>query len=352
MKGFKVIDHVFYYPSTMPDEHIKTEIIRNLLIGHGVYNEVVTSKKILLVVPTSVKKQFVYDLIRQNSSKTILFIYLGENIYGYYKLIFHIYALLRKLFSSSKIIDKLLLNYPILMCLSVRSPLQTDTYFKRIVQAGAENHFFILTNNIPSKNHVFFAPYFYYVCQDRVRKIAANHKIKEPKRKKFCAFIVSNPNNIDRILFYKKLSKYKEIDSFGKILNTKQLTDSNKNHNIVDAQRNDAIYEDYKFVICFENSYAKGYITEKLINAVAGGAIPIYRGASDLGDYFNLDRVISYDHYGKSYDTMISKIIELDQDENKYEQFIKQPIFKNADITDDLIKHDKKLVAFIKQLAC
>ncbi|MFT4261024.1 MAG: glycosyltransferase family 10 domain-containing protein [Candidatus Woesearchaeota archaeon] len=135
--------------------------------------------------------------------------------------------------------------------------------------------------------------------------------------KKFCAFIVSNPSNIERLQFYQKLSKYKKVDSFGKIF-------KNKNFKVIKEIQylsNPKIYKNYKFVICFENSYADEYITEKLPNAMLGGAIPIYKGANNADHYFNNKSFINYNDY-KSFDKMIEKIIELDKDDEKYLEFI------------------------------
>ena len=139
------------------------------------------------------------------------------------------------------------------------------------------------------------------------------------KKKKFCAFIFSSFSDIERINFFIKLSKYKKVDSYGRILNNTNLKSKRYQYDF-----NLSVYKEYKFVICFENSYAEDYITEKLPNAMLGNSIPIYRGASNVSDYFNTKSFINYDDYG-SYDKMIEKIIELDCDDEKYYEFLKLP---------------------------
>lgn len=37
-------------------------------------------------------------------------------------------------------------------------------------------------------------------------------------------------------------------------------------------------YKNFRFVVCFENTFRHGYWTEKMINAVLANAIPIYAG--------------------------------------------------------------------------
>lgn len=41
----------------------------------------------------------------------------------------------------------------------------------------------------------------------------------------------------------------------------------------------------YKFVLCFENGSYPGYITEKIIDCLVAGVIPVYRGAPDITEY-------------------------------------------------------------------
>ena len=43
---------------------------------------------------------------------------------------------------------------------------------------------------------------------------------------------------------------------------------------------NRELFRDYKFVICFENSIANDYITEKLPNVMLANSIGIYQGGS------------------------------------------------------------------------
>ena len=87
---------------------------------------------------------------------------------------------------------------------------------------------------------------------------------------------------------------------------------------------NQELFRDYKFVICFENSYANDFITEKLPNVMLANSIGIYRGAPNVDEFFNTKSFINYDNYG-SYDKMIEKIIELDKDDDKYQKFLEEP---------------------------
>jgi len=69
-----------------------------------------------------------------------------------------------------------------------------------------------------------------------------------------------------------------KIDSYGACLNNRQGYGARM------ADNEDA-YKKYKFVIAIENSNCMDYVTEKLVKAVASGAIPIVAGHNGRPDY-------------------------------------------------------------------
>ena len=171
----------------------------------------------------------------------------------------------------------------------------------------------------------------------------------------------------DRIKFFKKLSKYKKIDSFGCLLkNAKIPQELIKKYKYYDVSLeqalkeensfrvangfllNQELFRDYKFVICFENSYANDYVTEKLPNVMLANSIGIYRGAPNVGEFFNTKSFINYDNYG-SYDKMIAKIIELDKDDDKYQKFLEEPFFVNNEMPSRMKTAKADLSNFIKK---
>lgn len=59
----------------------------------------------------------------------------------------------------------------------------------------------------------------------------------------------------------------------------------------------------YRFAICFENAELRGWITEKIFDCFFAGAIPIYWGAPDIGDYVPRDTFIDMRAFS-SYDDL------------------------------------------------
>jgi hypothetical protein len=126
-------------------------------------------------------------------------------------------------------------------------------------------------------------------------------------KKKFCCMVVSNPNCKERNEFFHQLSKYKKVDSGGRYLNNIGFPVEDKMDFI----------KDYKFVIAFENSSYPGYTTEKLIEPFFAHSIPIYWGNPVVDKDFNVNSFINIKDVSE-FDGAINKIIELDNDDEKY----------------------------------
>jgi hypothetical protein len=135
------------------------------------------------------------------------------------------------------------------------------------------------------------------------------------KKKKFCAWVVSNGSGSARNLFFDKLSEYKTVDSGGGFRN-------NVGGPVGDKLK---FLENYKFSICFENSKTDGYISEKLSDAFEAGTIPIYYGDDTVQELVNTK---SYIHVKdeNEFDEKIELIKKIDQNDTLYEQMIREKI--------------------------
>lgn len=217
-------------------------------------------------------------------------------------------------------------------------------FIKKISEGKIKNAYAIVQNDIRGKN-ILIIPSFLQVFYYKIPELIKKNKKNSEDRKKFCAFIVSSNSSRERVKFLKMLSKYKRVDSYGKIMNNMGDRAFNKHW---DTTHNE-IYKNYKFVICFENNFSKRYICEKLPLVMLSGAIPLFRGAPDIGDYFNTRSFINYDDYG-SYKKMIEKIMELDKNDKKYKEFLKEPWFKDNKIPKIFGEKEKELIEFYKKV--
>jgi alpha(1,3/1,4) fucosyltransferase len=133
---------------------------------------------------------------------------------------------------------------------------------------------------------------------------------------KFCNMVTSNPLGKKREHFFHKLSKYKRLDSGGKFLN-------NIGGPIADKL---SFIRDYKFSITFENSFYPGYTTEKIVQAMTAHSLPIYWGNPLVQKDFNTKSFINCHDY-RNFDEVVKKIMEIDNDDDLYREYLKQPYF-------------------------
>lgn len=147
------------------------------------------------------------------------------------------------------------------------------------------------------------------------------------QNRKFCSFMVSNSNAIERISFFNKLSAYKVVDSGGRFLNNIEKPIQDGYDHKLSWMRN------YKFSITFENSSYPGYTTEKLMHALIADTIPIYWGNPLAELDFNPKAFINC-HDFNSFDEVIELVTEIDRNDNLYKEYLSQPYLKDNVETD------------------
>jgi alpha(1,3/1,4) fucosyltransferase len=143
-----------------------------------------------------------------------------------------------------------------------------------------------------------------------------NKEMLEAK-KKFCAFIVSNPSNQLRNQAFQWLNLYKPVDSAGRLYNNvgDVIFVENAGGGGGELKKLEFL-KDYKFCIAFENSRGNGYVTEKLLAAKAAGCIPIYWGAENVSDDFAEGSFLNMNHL-TSPSELIEAVKELDEHEER-----------------------------------
>jgi hypothetical protein len=94
---------------------------------------------------------------------------------------------------------------------------------------------------------------------------------------------------------------------------------------------NHIVFQPYRFALVMENRNAKGYITEKILNAFMAGCIPIYYGTPDVFDIFNKRAFIWYDV--KDPQSALDRIAYLEENRTAYDEVIKEPILAHGEET-------------------
>lgn len=163
-------------------------------------------------------------------------------------------------------------------------------------------------------------PYYVWGSEiEQIQKDASEAEAWLARKRKFCAFIVSNGNprrTARRIEFFNALSKYKHVDSAGKFMNNIGAPVEDKR----------SFLNDYKFNIAFENCISPGYVTEKVFDAMYSRCLPLYWGTRDVQQDFNTKAFVNVADF-KSDAEAVEFIAALDQDDSKYLEIMRQPNF-------------------------
>lgn len=171
----------------------------------------------------------------------------------------------------------------------------------------------------------------------KYRKLAENmNEATELLNQKteFCNFVYSNGEGDP---FRKELcdavSSYKTVSAGGKFLN-------NIGYLVGDLEE---FQSKFKFSIACENSYYKGYTTEKIINAFNARTIPIYWGNPDISDIVNSNAIINCHDY-PDLNSVIEEIKRLDNDDDAYKQKLMEPIFVKSDMVEEYLAERERFI--------
>ncbi len=144
----------------------------------------------------------------------------------------------------------------------------------------------------------------------------------------FCNLICSHDTDTNlRKRVFEKISEYKKVDSVGTYLNNQP-----NGFAVSYGTSKDSFLKKSKFTIAVESLSIPGFTTEKIMEALFMHSIPIYYGDATVTDTFNRDSFIWFDDEN-NLDSLLEKIIELDQDDDKYmEMLMQQPFIQNDHI--------------------
>ena len=163
-----------------------------------------------------------------------------------------------------------------------------------------------------------------------IKSLMRPRKLDMAGKDKFCVLIANNPEGL-RVNLYNYLSKYKQVDGYGNMF-----------RNPLRQSKFDVLPE-YKFCLCPENSIYDGYVTEKLIDAYAGGTVPLYSGELLVAQEFNDKAFLNYQSYMDTH-WFREQIINLDESLEEYKSIYEQPLLREEPKLDDAI-------AFVRNIA-
>lgn len=146
----------------------------------------------------------------------------------------------------------------------------------------------------------------------------------------FCAFVCGNADGApERRALFELLGRYQRVASGGSYLNN------------VGACVPDKLpfQSRARFVLACENASAPGYITEKIVHALAAHAVPVYWGAPDVAQDFNPACFVNCHDY-PSLEAAAARVAEIDRDETLWGAMVSAPCFRDNREPAGLSEHE------------
>lgn len=136
----------------------------------------------------------------------------------------------------------------------------------------------------------------------------------------FCAFVASNvEGDPARRRIVELLNAYRRVDMGGRWMNNVGGPVSNKY----------AFQSRYKFAIAFEHTSTPGYTTEKIADAMASDAIPIYWGDPEIARDFNPGAFVNCMAYD-SLEAAVERVRRIDRDDDLCRRMLSEPWFHDG----------------------
>ena len=161
-----------------------------------------------------------------------------------------------------------------------------------------------------------------YALRDTWAPALARHTLPDEaflRRRGFCCFVVSNDFSAERNAFFAALDARRGVASGGGYRN-------NVGGPVADKQ---SFLRDYKFNIAYENSASPGYCTEKIVDAFAAGAVPIYWGDPEICGEFNPGAFLWAGAYPDT-ESLLARLDEIDKNEAEYLSICHTPILREG----------------------
>lgn len=150
-----------------------------------------------------------------------------------------------------------------------------------------------------------------------IHSILSRHTYLPDMPEKFCNFTYRNPVK-SRIEFFMALNSRRKVESTGPLYNNTRVLLEDK----------PASLQQYRFTIAYENKQQPGYVTEKLLEPLAAGSVPIYWGGSMCNQDFNPVAFINADEF-RSTNQLIEYIEHVNSTPELWQQYFTARVFLN-----------------------
>lgn len=167
--------------------------------------------------------------------------------------------------------------------------------------------------------------------------------------RKFCNFLYSQDYIGSGARLRKEvclsIMKYRSVDCPGKILHNMEAPELSRREELNWNNSKINFLKNYKFTIAYENTNSDGYMTEKLLDPLLAGSVPIYWGSEGNVFPFSKDCMICASDY-PDMESLLARIKEVDENDSLYMSMCQANPLRKA-----LLTHaETRLLDFFEQI--
>ena len=153
---------------------------------------------------------------------------------------------------------------------------------------------------------------------------------------------ITNGHRLRHEIYYNlnKINKY--IDTF---ISSAYPIENKYNNKILYNDKN-IVFSNYAYHLTIENSKQKNYFTEKIIDCFQTMTVPIYYGAQNIGEYFDINGIIILEY--DDIDYIINKLNEINLDIFYKDNILS--IKKNYELSFNYLDYDCRLIKVINDI--
>lgn len=176
-------------------------------------------------------------------------------------------------------------------------------------------------------SHAYYVPSYVFQMTEYGLPPSAllrSTKAEDVRAKAFCVFAYSNCcEDFEGVRRRKELYEVlqrlsgERVENIGHCYNSDVKGAHPHNHKT---------FSSYKFVISFESVRHRGYVSEKMSNALIAGSVPIYWGAEDVDEHFNPQRFVNAASF-LSMEECAAYVLHLDKNDDLYSRILQEPVF-------------------------
>jgi hypothetical protein len=146
------------------------------------------------------------------------------------------------------------------------------------------------------------------ISRDRIRPIPA----RPAGQRKFCVMVCRHLPLRETV--YRALGEHRQIDGYGRMFGRAAI---GKYWDEEFLQ----LLSQYKFVVCFENQLRHAYHSEKIVNPILAGSVPIYWGSSFVDRFISRGRFLMLDS-PDGVAQLVHRVREVDENDALFESMV------------------------------